>query len=361
MDCKDLNEEQLFSDSDTDSNSEPFKAPVATLIIGKAGIGKSTYLLKNYSDEEYLLTAFTGIAAARIGAKTISSIFALGPECDREITLSSSIMYRQKTHLLLRKKKGIVIDEYYTLPQDVMDKVDELLQIMRQCPLPFGGMEVVLIGDNRQTAAVGDAFVRSPLYKSMTFEKIVLPYHKKMRLKPRYMKFCNKFRNPKLTAKEMIELLKDERFAQEEVPGYTVYHQNKYVNERNEREMKRMTTEVVGVFDKVEYKKGCPISITKNGPGVYNGMLGILQGYDSEKKELEIEFDDHILETTRRGVEFVPAHAMSIHKSQSNTFPGINIYLDSRKIVRYRNDSIRLIYTALTRVRNFDKCFIGWL
>jgi len=362
MEFKAVDDSQIFTDSDTDSDPETHNVPVkSTLIIGKAGIGKSTYLLENYPDEDYLRTAFTGIAAARIEAKTISSLFALGPECDRSVSLSTNIMYRQKTHLILREKKGIVIDEYYTLPKEVMDRVDEILQIMRNCPLPFGGMHLVLIGDNRQTASIGESFVGSPLYKTLTFTKIVLPYHDKMRLKKRYMKFCNKFRNPKITAKEMIELLKDERFAKEEVPGYTVYHQNKYVDQRNEDEMAKMTTDVIGTFYKTEYKKGCPIMITNNGPEVYNGMLGKLQGFDAKTKELEIEFEDYILETPIKGVKFVPAHALTIHKAQCNSFPGINLYIDSSKLKRNRRDSIRLIYTALTRVRTFKKCYIGWL
>jgi hypothetical protein len=363
MEIQDVSNSQIFTDSDTDSD-EKVESKIeleSTLIIGKAGIGKSTYLVENYSEVEYLRTAFTGIAAARIEAKTISSLFALGPACDRSVTLSANIMYKQKTHLILREKKGIVIDEYYTLPREVMYKVNEILQIMRNNTLPFGGMHLVLIGDNRQTASIGESFVGSTLYKTLKFNKIVLPYHDKMRLTKSYMKFCNQFRNSKITVKEMIKLLADERFAKEEVPGYTVYHQNKYVDQRNKDEMAKMTTEVIGTFYKTEYRKGCPIAITNNGPDVFNGMIGKLLGFDEKTKELEIEFDDYILETQIKGVKFVPAFSMTIHKAQCATFPGINLYLDSGKMSQNRKDSIRLIYTALTRVRTFKKCCIGWI
>jgi ATP-dependent exoDNAse (exonuclease V) alpha subunit len=351
-----MEEKTLFSDSDSDD--EPGVDMIHIRIIGKAGVGKSTHILENFANKENLLTAFTGIASSRLETKTLSSIFALGPDDSRKVELSLSIMYKQKAHLWIREKTGLVVDEFYTLPAGSMIKVDEILREIRNCNEPFGGMKLILVGDDRQTAAVDDAFVDSALYKSLKFKEMDLPDHPKMRLKPKYMAFCNKFRNHKLSIDKVFKYLEDPRFAKEEVPGYVVYYENRDVNSRNEEEMKKLDTPVLGTFRKLEYKKGAPIMITNNGPDVYNGMLGKLQGFDEKTKELEIEFDTYVLETHIRNVKFVPAFAITIHKCQCNTFKGVNLYISARKIKQNRVDSLRLIYTALTRVPRFSKCFI---
>jgi ATP-dependent exoDNAse (exonuclease V) alpha subunit len=352
---------ETFSDSDSDSDNEESNIVVHDRVIGKAGVGKSTHIMTNFKDDEYLLTAFTGIAASRIESKTLSSIFALGPDSSRAIKLSASIMYRTKTHVMLREKKYLVIDEFYTLPADSMENVNELLQTVRNSSEPFGGMKLILVGDDRQTAAVGDAFVHSKLYKSLKFQETMLPHHPKMRLKPKYMTFCDKFRNPKIKLEKIFQLLDDPRFAKKEVPGYTVYHENKHVDSRNIEEMEKLDTPVIGTFRGIEYKQNTPICITNNGADVYNGMLGKLLSFDTKSKCVEIEFDTYVLECPLKDVKFVPAFAMTINKCQCNTFRGVNLYLSRKKIRAYKEDNIRLIYTAMTRVARFPRCYIGWV
>ena len=55
---------------------------------------------------------------------------------------------------------------------------------------------------------------------------------------------------------------------------------------------------------------------------------------------------------------FVPGFAITIHKCQSKTWDGINIYIRKSDVLKERSKYIRLIYVALTRVRNFDNCYI---
>lgn len=350
--------------SDSEGDSEEIKNPNAIVhsrVIGKAGVGKSTYIMSNFNGDDYLLTAFTGIAASRIESRTLSSIFALGHDGSRSVTLSSSIMYKTQTHLMLREKKYLVIDEFYTLPADSMEKVNELLQIMRNSIEPFGGMILILVGDDRQTAAVGDAFINSNLYKNLNFQETILPNHNKMRLKPIYMEFCDKFRNPNIKLEKIFKLLEDSRLSKVEVLGYTVYHENKHVDARNIEEMNKLDTPIIGTFHKIEYKQNTPICIINNGVDVYNGMLGKLISFDSETKCVTIEFDTYILECPVKDVKFVPAFAMTIHKCQCNTFQGVNLYLSSKKLKRDKEDALRLIYTAMTRVSGFNRCHISWI
>lgn len=365
-DLKTQTSDVLFSDSDSDEDLEipkkkTFIEKKYTRIIGKAGVGKSTYILENFSRDDYLLTAFTGMAAARLETKTLASMFCLGFESGNSVKLATSIIYRCKGHHEIRSKRGLVIDEYYTLPADSMIKVDAILQDIMGNYEPFGGLEVILVGDDRQTAAVDEnAFVDSELYKSMEpFKEIFLPNHPKMRLKPIYMKFCDKFRNPKLKISKILKYLSDPRFSQNHIPdGVTVYHENKNVDYRNKKEMEEFEGESLGLIRNVHYKKGCPIIITNNGKDIYNGMMGKLLNFDPKSKIVEIEFDDYVLETALKNVKFAPAFAVTIHKCQAATYRSVNLYIDPKKIARNREDNIRLIYVALTRVSRFSKCYV---
>jgi ATP-dependent exoDNAse (exonuclease V) alpha subunit len=363
----DISNGEIFSDSDTNSDTESATEIVKPnevfhdRVIGKAGVGKSTHIMNNFKGDEYLLTAFTGIAASRVEAKTLSSIFALGPDSSRVIKVSAGIMYRTKTHIILRRKKYLVIDEFYTLPADIMENVNKLLQTMLNSEEPFGGLKLILVGDDKQTAAVGDSFIHSKLYKSLKFHEIMLPHNPNMRLKPKYMNFCDKFRNHYIKLEKIFKLLEDPRLSKKEVRGYTVYHENKHVDARNIKEMEKLDTPVIGTFRGVEYKQNTPICITNNGIDVYNGMLGKLLSFDAKNKCVEIEFDTYVLECPVKDVKFVPAFAMTINKAQCSTFEGINIYLSRNKISKYKEDNLRLIYTAMTRVSRFSKCYIAWI
>lgn len=324
------------------------------LIIGKAGIGKSTYISKNYSPHDYLMVSYTGIAAAQINGSTISSAFKLGRFNENTVSKCISKMkaFSDQKILNLQIIKGIVIDEFYTVPAAVMEKVDLICQQIRQSTELFGGLQLILVGDDRQTECVEHAFVNTELFTNLNCEKIVLQEHEHMRLTQEYMKFCDMFRNPKFNRDKMIRMLKSKRFSQKEVPGYIVYYTNDEINKRNIREMSKFDSEVIHK----EYKKGCPIYITSTCGDICNGMIGKL--IDKKNNRLFIEIDDKIHNVTQSQIDFKPGFALSIHKSQAKTFPGINIYIRLKDLMRDRAKYIRLLYVALTRVRNFDKCYI---
>jgi hypothetical protein len=330
-------------------------------IIGKAGVGKSTHILENYGGDpgNYLITAYTGIAAARLGVKTISSRFRMGYESSHPVDLAIKIIYRAKEHFTIREMWGLVVDEFYTVPADVMIKLDKILQEIRRDDRPFGGLDLILVGDDRQTSCVdASAFVDTDLYKGLVFTETLLPHHDKMRLKPQYMAFCDKFRSPKLSTDKIFRLLEDPRFSKVEVPGKYVYHENRDVDARNLAEMEKFDGEVLGVFGRIPYKAHCPILILNNTKYCANGMIGELLSVTKGKK-LEILFDTGIVEAPIAELKFAPAFSITIHRSQCNTFTGINIFLSRARIEKKRSESIRLIYTALTRVSRFGKCFVS--
>jgi hypothetical protein len=343
---------ESFTETKLESNEE---RPDNLLIIGKAGIGKSTYITNNYNHTEYLMLSYTGIAASQINGHTLSSIFKLGRFNENDVFACMNKMRYFNKPIIERLQliKGIIIDEFYTTPGLVMEKVDIICQKIRSCSEAFGGLQIILVGDDRQTECVDDkSFVDADLYTQLNCKQIMLPEHDRMRLTKNYMAFCNMFRNPKFNGDKMIRMLKDTRFASSEVPGYIVYYTNGEINKRNKREMDKFEGELIHN----DYKKNCPIYITNSSGVLCNGMLGKL--IDKKKRLLHIEVDGNIHIVRPSQIDFVPGFALSIHKSQAKTFPGINIYIRKYDLIHDRSKYIRLLYVALTRVRNFDKCHI---
>lgn len=329
-------------------------------IIGYAGVGKSTYINENYSYHDYLLLAYTRIAASQINGSTISSTFKLGPRNETSVINAIKSMKRFTPHIYehIQLSKGLVIDEFYTTPAAVMEKVNTICKLLRECTESFGGMQLILVGDHRQTESIDNAFVDSELYLNLDIKEIILPEHPRMRLSTEYMSFCNTFRNPKLNRNKMIRLLQDSRFAKEEVKdAYTVYYTNAEVDTRNDQGMRDFEGDVVYQRHGKKYKKNCPIYIKSNWGSICNGMMGFLRGKD--KKNLLLEIEGNIYTVKPSDLDFAPGFAMTIHKIQSKSFPGINVYVRKSDVFKNRSLYIRLLYVALTRVRHFDRCYIS--
>ena len=329
-------------------------------VIGYAGTGKSTYINNNYSCHEYILTSYTRIAAVQINGNTLSSIFQLGRLNENSVVAAISAMRYFTPRILINIQivKGIVIDEFYTAPAAIIEKVNLICQAVRECNEPFGGLQLILVGDVRQTQSVDSAFVDSDLYKSLVFEEIILPEHPLMRLTSEYMAFCNIFRNPKLNRDKMLRLLKDKRFAQEEVKdAYTVYYTNKEVNKRNADGMCNFNGDVIYEYMKTGYKKNCPIYIKNNTGPFCNGMMGFLRKRIGKNLVIEVDGQEHEVKSSQ--IDFVPGFATTIHRCQSKTWAGVNIYIRKTDVFLNRSLYIRLLYVALTRVRHFDRCYIS--
>jgi ATP-dependent exoDNAse (exonuclease V) alpha subunit len=121
--------------------------------------------------------------------------------------------------------------------------------------------------------------------------------------------------------------------------------------------MKNFDGEVIHKGKIHQYKKNCPIYITSSWGALCNGMMGFLR--DKVGNKLFIEVDGQMHEVKTGEIDFVPGFSTTIHKCQSKTWPGVNIYLSKKSIINERTKLIRLVYVALTRVRHFDKCYIS--
>lgn len=122
-------------------------------ITGKAGTGKSTllqYFRKN-APGKIVVLAPTGVAALNVQGETIHSFFGFKPD----ITADKIKKKKGKKGLLYREVDRIVIDEISMVRADLLDHVDRFLRLNgRHIDLPFGGVQMVLIGDLYQLPPV---------------------------------------------------------------------------------------------------------------------------------------------------------------------------------------------------------------
>lgn len=117
-------------------------------ITGKAGTGKSHLLqyVKNHSKKNLVVAAPTGVAAIVVGGQTIHSLFKLPPTLlDQE-----HLPVDKRTRKLLSVVELIIIDEISMVRADLMDAINSVMRLSKKNCLPFGGAQVVMFGDPYQ-------------------------------------------------------------------------------------------------------------------------------------------------------------------------------------------------------------------
>ena len=125
-------------------------------LTGNAGTGKSTilaYLRKYILDENTAVCAPTGVAAINVRGVTIHNFFSFGIDVTFETVNGED--YFPRNAQAMRALKTLVIDEISMVRADMLDYVDQALR--RFGPnrnKPFGGVQVILIGDLAQIAPI---------------------------------------------------------------------------------------------------------------------------------------------------------------------------------------------------------------
>lgn len=126
-------------------------------LTGKAGTGKTTFLktLVKESPKRMIILAPTGIAAINAGGMTIHSFFqlpfapyipgtAFGGDAKYRFRFG-----REKLNIM-RSIDLLVIDEISMVRADLLDAIDDVLRRFRRSDKPFGGVQLLLIGDVQQ-------------------------------------------------------------------------------------------------------------------------------------------------------------------------------------------------------------------
>jgi ATP-dependent DNA helicase PIF1 len=115
-------------------------------VQGQAGTGKSAFVqyLKDHTRKDFCVACPTAIAALNIGRVTLHSLFRLP---FGNFFILEKLKLAPKTKKILQKKDLLIIDEISMVRPDMLDAIDMLAQQARRNAAPFGGMQVLLIGD----------------------------------------------------------------------------------------------------------------------------------------------------------------------------------------------------------------------
>jgi hypothetical protein len=353
-------------------------------VTGKAGTGKTTFLryVKENTAKNTIVAAPTGVAAINAGGTTLHSLFQLPLEPfipNREGGRPSNIFRINKSKIdMLVELELLVIDEVSMLRADILDAVDFSLRHFRRSDSPFGGVQMLYIGDMFQLPPVVKDYERGMLaehYKSPFF------FHSKalMRSPPVYIEFkkiyrqneqsfidiLNKIRNGAITAEELAVLNRryNPGFGIPKDKNYVVLSTHNYLADRiNKAEMDKLRGEekiftgtIKGTFSETSYptdielrvKIGAQVMFIRNDSErrYYNGKIGIVTGFDDksilvlpEGSDMEIEVASEVWKNVRYTLNkekntieeeelgsfeqfpIRPAWAITIHKSQGLTF-----------------------------------------
>lgn len=150
-------------------------------LTGKAGTGKSTFLryVSQNTKKKNVILAPTGIAAINAGGATLHSFFRLpfhpllpnDTQYDRR-HIRETLKYTNAQRKLLREVELIIIDEISMVRADIIDFIDKVLRVYTRNYEPFGGKQLLLVGDIFQLEPVvkeEDRQLLSPFYQSPYF------------------------------------------------------------------------------------------------------------------------------------------------------------------------------------------------
>jgi ATP-dependent exoDNAse (exonuclease V) alpha subunit len=142
----------------------------SVFLTGKAGTGKTTFLkyITQHTDKNFVVTAPTGVAAINAGGMTLHSLFQLpfgiylpgfhshnsSIQITNRNTLFKNLQFSKSKRDLLQELELLIIDEVSMVRCDMLDAVDTILRVVRKKPQPFGGVQVLFIGDLYQLSPV---------------------------------------------------------------------------------------------------------------------------------------------------------------------------------------------------------------
>jgi hypothetical protein len=382
-------------------------------LTGKAGTGKTTFLrkLKEKSPKRMIVVAPTGIAAINAGGVTIHSFFQLPfapyiPESKFTSAQSSYTFGREKISII-RSMDLLVIDEISMVRADLLDAIDAVLRRYRDKHKPFGGVQLLMIGDLQQLAPVvkeSDWALLSPYYDTLFFfgshalketDYITIQLQKVYRQSDdAFISLLNRIRANDIDQAVLAELNKRyiPNFQPDEDEGYirlvTHNHQAQRINERQLALLPGKSycfkATIEDNFPETAYpadvdlrlKKGAQIMFIKNdssgGKRFYNGKIGIVTavGPDSisvwgkgDERDFVLEQEEWAnskytlnpetkeiteeIEGTFRQYPVRLAWAITIHKSQGLTF-------DKAIIDAHTSFAHGQVYVALSRCKTLE-------
>ena len=381
-------------------------------LTGRAGTGKTTFLhsLKELSPKRMIVVAPTGVAALNAGGVTIHSFFQLpfGPRVPgyKEDEERRGMRFSSLKRNIIRSLDLLIIDEISMVRADLLDSIDDRLRTFRRNNQPFGGVQLLMIGDMQQLPPVvkGDewellrkyyktAFFFSSLALQKTNYRTITLQHVYRQRDQHFIDILNKIRDKKMD-EESIALLN-----QRHKPGFDPKDSNyiiltthnaraKAINDKKLGELKvkvrSFTALVKGKFPEymfpteveLELKVGAQVMFVKNDPEpekrFFNGKIGTITRFDEDEVVVQCPDDEdaiHVWPLEWENVKYtieeqskeikeevegifkqLPlklAWAITIHKSQGLTFD--RAIIDSESAFAHGQ-----VYVALSRCRTLE-------
>jgi hypothetical protein len=391
-------------------------------LTGKAGTGKTTLLkkIKEQCRKKMAVVAPTGVAAMNAKGTTINSFFQLPPGSffPGDISLEnlqsgilsiqsmvSELSYSREKLNLFTELELLVIDEVSMVRSDLMDVIDALLRSVRKNNDPFGGVQLLLIGDLYQLPPVTKredwAFLSRAYASPYFFDALVIRRNPLLQIElttvfrqtePEFIGILNDIRNNRISEDGLSLLNKryDPSFSStDELNPIIITSHNAEANTINREKLAELPgTEytfegtVSGEFrdlnlqaeQTLKLKEGAQVMFIKNDTGdnrkFYNGKIGKVKSI--QNNEIYISFpqeEDLLLEKSswqsfeyktdpedaivqQQVGEFSQypvklAWAVTIHKSQGLTF-------DHAIIDAGKSFVAGQVYVALSRVRTLN-------
>jgi hypothetical protein len=368
-------------------------------LTGKAGTGKTTFLryVKEHTRKQVAVVAPTGVAAINAAGVTMHSFFQLpfgvfvpdsfhrsGQNTHIEVTdrhsLFKNIRFSKDKRQIFEELELLIIDEVSMMRCDMLDAIDAVLRHFRRNNYPFGGVQVLFIGDLFQLPPVVQGeewnvlqqYYESPFFFSARAVKEAPPLYIELKKiyrqnEQQFIDILNRIRNNAATSSDLQVL--NARYEPNFTPKaddhfITITTHNKRADTINRAELEKLTTkahtfeaEVTGDFSEkalptdmvLQLKEGAQVMFIKNDSSAerryYNGKLAtvkwILNGeinvaFSDGSPDLRLEKEtwknirytynkekDDIEEEELGSFKQYPvrlAWAITVHKSQGLTF-----------------------------------------
>lgn len=129
----------------------------SVFLTGKAGTGKSTFLkyICANTDKKFVVLAPTGIAAVNVGGQTLHSFFQIpfkpllpnDPDYCTADRIKRKLRFSKRKTKLIKELDLIIIDEISMVRADIIDYIDKVLRAYATPRVPFGGKQLLFVGD----------------------------------------------------------------------------------------------------------------------------------------------------------------------------------------------------------------------